>query len=93
LGLNDLALAASSILQHHERWDGSGYPQGMQGEEIPLPARVIAIIDAYDAITHDRCYRKAKSEREAMAEIRRCAGTQFDPTLVGVFEKMMITGG
>jgi HD-GYP domain-containing protein (c-di-GMP phosphodiesterase class II) len=73
------------VLYHHERWDGTGYPTGRAGEEIPVEARVLAIADAFDAMTSDRPYRRALSREEALAEVERCSGTQFDPALVGVF--------
>ena len=73
------------IHSHHERWDGKGYPQGLAGEAIPLPARLIALVDAYDAMTEDRVYRKAMSKADAVAEIERSAGTQFDPKIARVF--------
>ena len=73
------------VLYHHERWDGAGYPTGRAGEEIPLEARVLALADAYDAMTSDRPYRRALSRAEALAEIERCAGTQFDPEIARVF--------
>jgi len=66
----------------HERWDGRGYPDGLRAEEIPLGSRVIAVCDAFHAMTEDRVYRKAMSQEGAIAEIERCAGTQFDPTCV-----------
>ena len=84
-GLNDLALVANDILLHHEHWDGSGYPHGLKGENIPLTARVIGIIDAYDAMTHDRSYRDRWSQTEAIEILRQEAGTKFDPQLVEVF--------
>ena len=73
------------VLFHHERWDGKGYPTGRAGEEIPLEARVLAVADAFDAMTSDRPYRRALEQREAVAEVARCAGTQFDPEIVRVF--------
>ena len=80
-----LAAAASLVRSSHERFDGSGYPDGLVGAEIPLGARIIAVCDAYDAITRDRPYRKARSVAEALMELRRCAGMQFDPAVVAVF--------
>ena len=80
---------AKYILYHHERWDGGGYPEGLSGEEIPMLSRIIAIIDAYDVMTHERNYRKAVSNREALAEIKRCSGSQFDPDLAEQFIKIM----
>jgi diguanylate cyclase (GGDEF)-like protein/PAS domain S-box-containing protein len=82
---NEFSDIAQYVLEHQEKWDGTGYPRGLMGEEISLQARIIAVADAYDAMTRDRAYRKGLSEEEAMAELRRCAGTQFDPTVVGVF--------
>ncbi|MFO7860290.1 MAG: PAS domain S-box protein [Desulfosalsimonas sp.] len=81
----DLAPIAKWILWHHERWDGQGYPQGLQGENIPLLCRILAIVDAYDAMTRDRPYRKAMTRDEAIEQLRLCAGTQFDPNLVEKF--------
>ena len=75
---------AEYILSHHERWDGKGYPQGLVGEDIPLLSRIIAVVDAYDAMTQDRPYRKTLSAEEAMAEVMRNAGTQFDPQVARV---------
>jgi len=84
-----LASLADDILSHHERWDGTGYPQGLKGADIPLASRIISITDAYDVMTHDRPYRKAISKVEAIAEIKRCSGTQFDPELIIKFSEIM----
>ena len=82
---NDLAEIADLILKHHERWDGEGYPLGLEGEEIPVECRILAIADAYDAMTSDRPYRKALDYEDAIAELKRCSGTRFDPYLVDKF--------
>jgi HD-GYP domain-containing protein (c-di-GMP phosphodiesterase class II) len=74
------------IKHHHEHWDGSGYPLGLAGEEIPFGSRVILVADAYDAITTDRSYRGAASPEEALEELRGHAGTQFDPAVVAALE-------
>jgi HD-GYP domain-containing protein (c-di-GMP phosphodiesterase class II) len=76
---------AEGVLSHHERWDGSGYPRGLRGEEIPFSARVVAIADSYDAITTRRNYRAAGSRSEARHAITSGRGTQFDPRLVDIF--------
>jgi putative nucleotidyltransferase with HDIG domain len=73
------------IRHHHEWWDGSGFPDGLGGHDIPLIARVLAVADAYDAITSDRPYRRRRRREEALAEIKRCSGTQFDPQVVEAF--------
>ena len=70
---------------HHEKWDGSGYPRGLKGEEIPLPARIFAVVDVYDALTSDRPYRKAWSKEKALALIKEDSGKHFDPEVVKVF--------
>jgi HD-GYP domain-containing protein (c-di-GMP phosphodiesterase class II) len=77
------------VLQHHERWDGKGYPNGLKGEDISIQARIIAIADTYDAMMSDRAYRKAFSKKKVIAEIQRCAGTQFDPEIVESFIEMI----
>jgi len=76
---------ADLVLHHHERWDGAGYPDGLSGEEIPLGARIIFVTDAYDAMVSDRAYRAKRSSEAALAELRRCAGSQFDPGIVAAF--------
>jgi diguanylate cyclase (GGDEF)-like protein len=76
---------ADLVLHHHERWDGAGYPDGLQGEEIPLGARIIFVTDAFDAMTSDRIYRPRRSSEAALAELERCAGSQFDPAIVAAF--------
>lgn len=73
------------IRHHHERYDGRGYPDGLKGEEIPLAARILAVADAFDAMIHDRVYRAAMSVDEAVAELVKGKGTQFDPQVVDVF--------
>jgi len=73
------------VLYHHERWDGQGYPSGKAGEEIPLEARVLAVADAFDAMTSDRPYRRALTREQALAEIERCAGTHSDHRIAQVF--------
>ena len=83
--LPELMDLAEAIRHHHERWDGSGYPEGLVGEDIPLLSRMIAIVDAFDAMQRPHSYRQAKSKAEAMEELRLLAGSQFDPALVEVF--------
>lgn len=85
----DLSTVADLILRHHERWDGKGYPLGLEKTEIPIECRILSIVDAYDAMTNDRPYCKARSHSEALKEIERCAGTQFDPKIVEEFLKML----
>ncbi len=81
----DLAPIADLILTHHERWDGTGYPNQIAGEKIPLLSRILAVADAFDAMTEDRVYRKALSRDVAISEIRKNAGSQFDPQIAAVF--------
>lgn len=81
---------ADCILEHHERWNGKGYPKGLKGKKISIEARIISLADSYDAMTNDRNYKKALTQEEAMNEILQCAGTQFDPFVVKVFiEKVL----
>ncbi len=88
--VNEFSEIAVHVLQHQEKWNGLGYPKGLKGEEISWQARIIAIADAYDAMTSDRAYRIGLSEEEAITEIRRCSGTQFDPNIARVFiEKVL----
>lgn len=87
--INFLFDISTVVRHHHERYDGLGYPDGLKGGEIPLEARIIAIADTYDAMTSDRSYRKGKTPREAVQELRRVAGTQLDPELVRVFLKIL----
>lgn len=83
--IGTLRAAVPSVLHHHERWDGAGYPAGRAREAIPPEARVLAVVDAFDAMTSDRPYRAALRPEQALAELERCAGTQFDPDVVAVF--------
>lgn len=89
LTMPELAPIAEAILAHHERWDGFGYPLGLKSEDIPLIARILAIVDAYDVMIQGRIYKKARSKEEAIEEIRKCAETQFDPELAQVFIEFM----
>lgn len=86
---NEFSEIAEYVLKHHERWDGKGYPGGFKGEEISIQARIIAIADAYDAMTSDRPYRKGMPTEDALKEIERCSGTQFDGDLAKIFINMI----
>ena len=86
----DLAPISEYILSHHERWDGSGYPRGLSGEEIPVLARILAVVDAFDAMTNDRIYSNPISREAAAEEILRCAGTQFDPVIARLFVEQVL---
>ena len=83
------ALLSHIVVAHHERWDGSGYPYGLSGDAIPLGARILTVVDSYDAMTSDRPYRQALPEAEARAELEKCAGRQFDPQVVEAFLAML----
>ena len=80
---------APIIRAHQERHDGEGYPDRLRGEQIPLAARILSVVDSYVAMTDDRMYRKAISHKKAIAEIRKCSGSQFDPQVVNVFLKVL----
>jgi len=85
----DLLDVARGVLHHHERWDGTGYPMGLKGGDIPITSRIVALVDAFDAMTSDRAYRKGLCSAEAKAEIAACAGRQFDPFLAKEFLAML----
>ncbi len=85
----EFAALAEEILAHHERWDGGGYPRGLEGEEIPFLARIITIVDAFDVMTHERPYSAAMSNEEALQEIKQGASTQFDPNISRAFIELM----
>jgi HD-GYP domain-containing protein (c-di-GMP phosphodiesterase class II) len=85
----ELAPIAEAILAHHEWWDGSGYPRGLKGEEIPLISRIISIVDAHDVMTQGRPYKEAVGQEESLQELQSKAGTQFDPILTAMFIKMV----
>ncbi len=84
-----LSRAGIIVRAHHERWDGGGYPDGLVGEAIPIEARIITICDSYSAMTTNRSYRKGMSQEEALAELERCAGSQFDPALVAAAREVL----
>ncbi len=84
---------APFVRSHHERWDGTGYPDGLAGEAIPLEARILAVCDAVEAMASDRPYQQARSVQEIIVELERCAGTQFDPVVVGVFVRLAAEEG
>ena len=84
-GVADFRPALPYVLHHHERWDGAGYPYSLCGSEIPIEARLLGLADAFDAMTSRRSYRSALSVEEALTELERCAGSQFDPVLAETF--------
>ena len=83
-----LRMAEEIALTHHERWDGGGYPAGHSGNAIPLPGRIVALADAFDAMSHARPYKAAMALPEVLAEIDRCDGTHFDPAVVHAFHQL-----
>lgn len=85
----ELSGIADCILSHHEKWDGTGYPNKLKGEDIPLLARIISAVDSHDVMVHDRPYHHAMPEEDAIKELRRCAGTQFDPHIIEVFTRLL----
>ena len=85
MSASELKPIAGYILSHHENWNGSGYPNGISGENIPLPSRILAIADTYDAMTQDRVYRTALGKETALEEIRQNTGSKFDPAVAAVF--------
>ncbi|MDF9408496.1 MAG: Cyclic di-GMP phosphodiesterase response regulator RpfG [Pelotomaculum sp. PtaB.Bin013] len=85
-GSQDISLM---VLYHHERYDGKGYPAGLQGEAIPLGARILAVVDAFDAMVADRIYRPKLEREAAIAELMRCSGSHFDPSVVEVFCRVL----
>ena len=84
-----LDMAADIALCHHEKWDGTGYPRELAGEDIPITARITTIVDIYDALVHERVYKKAMSEQDALKLMRSMAGSHLDPTLFAVFEELL----
>ncbi len=90
--VESMSEALPGVMHHHEKWNGQGYPHGIAGEQIPLIARVLALADTFDAMSSNRSYRGALPRHEVLAEIARCAGTQFDPTLAPIFVDMDFSG-
>ena len=85
----ELLPVADMVRSSHERWDGGGYPDRLAGDEIPLGARIVAVCDSFDAMTTDRAYRAAMPDADAIAELERCAGSQFDPRVVAAFRAVL----
>ncbi|QTE00787.1 HD-GYP domain-containing protein [Streptomyces cyanogenus] len=92
-GISFLGEARAAILHHHERLDGSGYPYGLAGDRIPECARIVAVADAFDAMTSTRCYSRARPVEAAVAELERCAGKHFDPRMVGALVRALARSG
>lgn len=89
-GIDFLQGAAQIVLNHHERFDGSGYPQGLKGDAIALGARIFSVVDALDVITTNRPYKRAQPFERALSEVKRCTGTQFDPIVAEAFEQITL---
>lgn len=87
--LSDFKEVAEIVRCHHENYDGTGYPRGLKGNQIPMEARIVSVVDAFHAIVSTRCYREGKSMEEALRELKRCTGTQFDPRVVEAFIRAM----
>ncbi len=87
--IKQLSKVIPGILHHHERYDGKGYPENIKGEDIPLCARILCVVDSYDAMTADRPYRRAGSKEYAISELKKCSGTQFDSKIVYAFLKVL----
>jgi HD-GYP domain-containing protein (c-di-GMP phosphodiesterase class II) len=83
---------ADGVLGHHEWWNGDGYPQGLRFDNIPITSRIISIVDAYDVMMSGRTYKKAVTKKEAIKELKKCSGTQFDPKLVDIFVNFVLKG-
>ncbi|NNJ12376.1 response regulator [Chloroflexales bacterium ZM16-3] len=88
-----LQAAHEIALYHHERWDGAGYPQAIKGPDIPIMARIVAVADAFDALTHERPYKRAWSVEESLAELRACSGARYDPRVIEALNKVVIQEG
>jgi putative nucleotidyltransferase with HDIG domain len=90
--IKKMADVAPIIIAHHEKFDGNGYPNGLKGDQIPLEARILAVVDSYIAMTDERLYRKARNHEQAIAELRKWSGSQFDPRVVEVLLKVIGNG-
>ncbi len=90
MSVSELGELSRYVLSHHERIDGKGYPQGLKGDEIPLQSRIICIVDAFDAMTAWRPYKKMMKEEDAARELIKCSGTQFDAGLASIFVKQVL---